>query len=161
MPIPSYEIRPATGCDIEAVARFQTDCWREAYRGLVPQECLDRVTATDRALRWRQRLDTGVRDVAIGWSGTEVVGVVSWGSGPPLELMSLYVAASHRGTGLADALLDRAIEAEPAELWVFDGNDRGMAFYTRHGFAADGGSSVDSDTGLRQLRMSRGVSSGV
>lgn len=31
-----YEIRPAALDDVEAMAQFQTDCWRESYRGLVP-----------------------------------------------------------------------------------------------------------------------------
>lgn len=153
-------VRAADGGDAERVALFQTAVWREAYAGLVPQAYLDRVGAAERLERWSGRFATGSRKVALAEDGGAVVGVVSWAPAEaadvaPVELKSLYVAATHRGTGLAARLMATALGARPAYLWVFAANPRARAFYARHGFAADGGSAVDPDTGLDEVRLVR------
>jgi ribosomal protein S18 acetylase RimI-like enzyme len=156
---PGYEIRSATLSDVEAIAVFQTECWREAYRGLVPDSYLDGVGATERAARWGERLASGSRQVAIGWSGVEIAGVVSWGTAetglPPLELKSLYVGAHHRGTGLASTLTRVALGDRAAQVWVFEENPRARAFYRRIGFVSDGASKIDPDTGVTEVRLVR------
>ena len=40
-------------------------------------------------------------------------------------------------------------------LWVFEGNDRAVAFYRRHGLQPDGESMFDVDTGVPEIRMTR------
>jgi ribosomal protein S18 acetylase RimI-like enzyme len=150
-------LRAAGVADVAAIAEFQTACWREAYQGLVPQEYLDRVGAAQRAARWHERLITGAREAAVAFLDDEVVGVVSWGRPSPagLELMSLYVGAGQRGTGLAARLLERAVGREPAYLRVFSGNGRAQAFYRKHGYRPAGGQATDPDTGLREERYAR------
>jgi GNAT superfamily N-acetyltransferase len=128
--------------DVAAIAEFQTECWREAYRGLVPQDYLDRVGVSDRAVRWRERLVDGTRQVVLA-ELERVVGVVSWGRTgmvylPVLELKSLYVDAAQRGTGLAVELLHRALDDAPAHLRVFSAITRAQKFYAKHRFAFDG-----------------------
>ena len=154
-----YDIRPASLADVDAIAAFQTACWREAYRGLVPDAYLDGVSVGDRAVRWRERLESGARQVAIGWSGAEIAGVISWGDAgvgsPALELKSLYVGAPHRGCGLAAMLTLAALGENPAQLWVFEQNPRAQAFYRKVGFEPDGTSRVDPDTGVPEIRMIR------
>jgi ribosomal protein S18 acetylase RimI-like enzyme len=159
-------LRAAGVADVAAIAEFVTACWREAYQGLVPQEYLDRVGAAQRAARWHERLVTGAREAAVAIREEQVAGMVSWGRPTPvalsrqpalpaLELMSLYVGAGQRGTGLAARLLEHAIGQEPAYLWVFSGNGRAQAFYRKHGFCPDGGQATDPDTGLREERYVR------
>jgi ribosomal protein S18 acetylase RimI-like enzyme len=72
-------------------------------------------------------------------------------SSRPLQamLISVYVAAAQRGTGLADELLGMSITAAAHELGarllqlgVHEDNTRALAFYTRHGFL---------DTGRREV----------
>lgn len=93
----AYEIREALPSDVVAIADFHTTCWREAYRGLVPDDYLDSVDARARERRWRQRIVAGERQVAVAWAGGLIAGVVSWATRtttaevPPLELTSLYV----------------------------------------------------------------------
>jgi GNAT superfamily N-acetyltransferase len=159
-------IRAGQPEDLEAVVRCHLACWREAYTGLVAQSYLDDpMLPARRTARWRQRL-AGGRSVALAVTGDpatgeEVVGVVTWGPSrdpvpePPLELMSLYVRAGHHGTGLAGRLLAAAIGRASASLWVYEANPRARAFYTRHGFRADGSRARDEDTGLWELRMVR------
>lgn len=155
----AYEIRDATSSDVLAIAAFQTACWREAYRGLVPDAYLDSVGEGDRERRWRERLTTGARAAAVAWAGGQVVGVVSWGTAergvPELELKSLYVGADHRGSGVAARLVERALGAAPAQLWVFEDNPRARAFYAKLGFRHDGSRQVDPDTGVPEVRLVR------
>ena len=153
-------IRAATVCDVQEIAEFQTACWKEAYRDLVPRSYLHRVTADDRRARWRIRISTGARQVALGHVGDPLAGVVSWGTCdeadvPELELMSLYVAAEYHGTGVASALLAHALGHAPAHLWVFEKNPRARAFYAKSGFSPDGGRKVDPDTGIWEQRLIR------
>ena len=155
-----YEIRDATPADVGAIAAFQTACWREAYRGLVPDAYLDSVGEGDRERRWRERLTSGARRVAIAWVGDQVAGVVSWGTAerglPALELKSLYVGADHRGGRLAALLAERALGTAPAQLWVFEDNPRAHAFYAKLGFRPDGSRQIDPDTGVPEVRLVRG-----
>jgi len=178
-------LRPAVTADIRAIAEFQTRCWLQAYRGLVPPDYLDRMSVDHRESTWGQRLATGSRQIAVaeidadhaenadhtGNAGTAenatlaahavLIGVVSWGparaedGAPPLELKSLYVDAAHHGSGVAAALLRFAIGEADAQLWCFEENQRARAFYAKHGFQPDGTRIVDSDTGVWELRLRR------
>lgn len=153
-------LRAATAADAAAIAVFQTGCWREAYAGVVPQSYLDRVTVADREARWRNRLESGSRRVAVAELSGVPIGVVSWGdsdatSVTSVELKSLYVGAAHRGTGVSARLLEMSIGSARAHLWVFEENPRAQRFYGKHGFAFDGHRMVDPDTGLWQIRMAR------
>ena len=148
--------RIASVDDARAIAEFQTSCWREAYVGLVPQDYLDSVGAATRQQRWTTRIFERQRTVLIAESDGAIVGVASHVLREEvLELMSLYVAAGLRGSGLAQQLLDAAISDEPAQLWVFEGNECAIGFYVRSGFAADGERMIDPDTGLVCIRLSR------
>lgn len=68
----------------------------------------------------------------------EIVGMVGVKAG--WEICKMYVSASHRGSGLADALLDRAEgfarqqSAENLELWSDTRFARAHAFYARRGY---------------------------
>ena len=154
-------MRPAAAADIRAIAEFQTRCWRQAYRGLVSPEYLDRMDVDQRETTWRRRLLSGSRQVAVAELAGDVVGVASWGparnldEAPPLELKSLYVDAARHGSGLAVALLDVAIGGADAQLWCFEENHRARAFCTKMGFRPDGSRLIDPDTGVWELRLVR------
>jgi GNAT superfamily N-acetyltransferase len=156
----SAELRRATHADVPAIAEFQTRSWHETYRGLVPQDYLDRISADVRQARWHQRLDSGSRRIAVATIDEILVGVVSWAESdtpgiPPLELKSLYLDAAQHGSGLAAELTEFAIGEAPAFLWVFEENPRARAFYAKQGFGPDGTRKIDPDTGIWELRMVR------
>lgn len=151
--------RAAGYADVFAIARFQTAVWNEAYRGLVPASYLERTTVADRELRWADRV--GRRDILLAESGAGIVGVASSSTrtderpGPRLELNSLYVARGMRSGGLGSRMLRELLGDAPAVLWVFSANSRAISFYESCGFAADGQATMDDDTGLSEVRMSR------
>ena len=62
-----------------------------------------------------------------------------------IDVFSMWVAPSHRGSGVADALVDAVLEwarddarAEVVGLWVTRTNDRARRFYERLGFVETG-----------------------
>ena len=151
--------RAAGYADVFAIARFQTTVWNEAYRGLVPASYLERTTVADRELRWADRI--GLRDILLAERGADIVGVASSSTrtderpGPRLELNSLYVAHGMRSGGLGSRMLSELLRDAPAVLWVFSANSRAISFYEGCGFAPDGQETLDDDTGLPEVRMSR------
>ncbi|MFF1384407.1 GNAT family N-acetyltransferase [Arthrobacter sp. NPDC058288] len=81
-------------------------------------------------------------------------------------LISVYVAGPYRGTGLADELLGRSVEAATGELdsgllqlGVHEDNARALAFYTRHGFRDTGRRAAYAlDPGKKEFIMERELS---
>lgn len=157
----------ATAADADEIGRFQTRCWEQTYRGIVPDEFLDAAgddgAARTRAARWAGRITSGARTVMTTRSadGT-LVGVASAARAsapadglPALELCTLYVDQDAQGTGVADALLAATVGDEDAHLLVFTSNERARRFYRRHGFAPEGEPAVDPGTGLDEERWVR------
>jgi 2-(1,2-epoxy-1,2-dihydrophenyl)acetyl-CoA isomerase len=158
---PPATVREAVPSDLQAIADCHTTCWQEAYAGLVPQSYLDDPEVIQRRLdKWRQRLSEG-HPAYVAVLGDRVIGLARGGPSrdqpPPadLELRSLYVRASHQGTGVADRLLHSAIGNSAACLWVYEDNARANAFYSRHGFRADGTRKIDTETGVPEIRLVR------
>lgn len=83
----------------------------------------------------------------------------------PLQamLISVYLAPAHRGSGLADDMLEEAFAAARGELgasllqlWVHEDNARALAFYTRNGFRDTGRREVyPLDTAKTEIVMER------
>ncbi|GAA1965507.1 GNAT family N-acetyltransferase [Nocardioides panacihumi] len=154
-------IRPAVVADAELLAPLHVQAWDEAYTGLMPQRILDAHRSEPmgaKVERWRGRIAWPDGSTWVAEDDGGLVGFVSTGPGRDgsgvLELMALYVRRSHYGAGLGHRLLETAIGAGPAYLWVLDGNARAIGFYERHGFSFDG-QVEDEPEGLHR-RMVRG-----
>jgi GNAT superfamily N-acetyltransferase len=83
-------------------------------------------------------------------------------AGPAVaNLVTVYVAPAHRGTGLADLLLDSVLswaarqdDVRTVALLVHEQNGRAAAFYARRGFRASGRTeSYPLDPSQRELEM--------
>lgn len=76
---------------------------------------------------------------------------------PSRQLCRLYTLPRTHGTGLGQALLDTAIGADPAYLWIMAGNSRAEAFYRRNRFVPDGIGARTGPTWFHRLafRMHR------
>jgi GNAT superfamily N-acetyltransferase len=157
--ISGVQIRTVGERDVPAVAGFQTSCWQQVYRGVVPDSYLDSMDLQSRTVTWRERVVSGQRHVAAAWSDAAVVGVVSWtaDASPQQvdELNTLYVSVALHGTGLAGELLAVALGTRAARLWVFEANNQARRFYGKHGFAATGAAQVDPGTGVWELELAR------
>ena len=136
-------VRRATVEDAAGIAAVHVKAWQEAYAHLVPAENLARQKVEQRALRWGEILDEGVRSVFVATDDGAVVGFAGSAARDQdaprdLELESIYVLENFHGTGAGQLLLDAAVGSAPAFLWVAEDNPRARAFYGRNGFAPDG-----------------------
>lgn len=151
MNIMDVELRPPSLADGERLARMHYASWRDAYASILPARFWGEATERRWIGRWNASLASpqpgSVTQVAV--RDGEVLGFATAGparpnpsAGAPVrdrELRSIYIRASEYGSGLADRLLEAVLPRRaPAELWVFEANDRARRFYSRHGFTADG-----------------------
>jgi GNAT superfamily N-acetyltransferase len=135
--------------------------WQEAYRGIVSDLVLERMTVDPGASEvddWLARLpDDDDPGVAYGVEvGGRVRGYiyVRWGGTKPLVgpseagLKELYVHPDWWGGGLGTALVGRGVDALPEDtealaLETLADNDLGRSFYESRGFALDGHSEIE------------------
>jgi GNAT superfamily N-acetyltransferase len=150
--------------DVPAVAHCHVECRREAFSALVPPEDLaPRLHVPRWEQEWAQMLSQSTTPVWIGRQGASVLGFSHAGlpreefsNLPALELYLMYVRESTYGTGLASALLARAIGREPAWLWTYERNVRAQRFYAKHGFTATGVTKVaPSSRAVTEIQMTR------
>lgn len=149
------ELRQPSPADAERLGLMHYTSWRDAYASFLPPEFFGEATERRWISSWITTLQTP-RPGSTTWMGLrddEILGFATVGparenptAGAPVrdrELWSIYVRASEYGSGLADQLLEAVLpERAPAELWVFEANDRARRFYSRHDFKPDGARHV-------------------
>ena len=135
--MPAVTLRPARPGDVDAVAAIWCDGWRDGHLGRVP----DALTAVRTPESFRARAADRVADTRVAEVAGEVAGFVIVAGD---EVEQVYVAAAHRGSGVAAALLaegERLVAAaghRRAWLAVVPGNARARRFYERSGWADEG-----------------------
>jgi GNAT superfamily N-acetyltransferase len=133
----TYRLRPARTGDAGAVATIWRDGWRDGHLGNVP----DALVAIRTPESFRTRAAGRVADATVAVAGEEVAGFVMVAGD---EVEQVYVAAGHRGSGVAGLLLteaERLVAAgghRRAWLAVATGNARARRFYERSGWTDDG-----------------------
>jgi ribosomal protein S18 acetylase RimI-like enzyme len=152
-------IRTASRTDLEAIATLHVSSWQSAYRGILPDSVLDRLSPEERVRDWSRWLATPDAQTFAAIERRRLVGftrVLPGGAGPDSprgsgEISHLYVAPDSQSMGVGQALLTRALEdivargLERAVLWVLEKNYRARAFYERAGFRLDGARRTDPE----------------
>jgi L-amino acid N-acyltransferase YncA len=144
-------IRRATAADARGIAEVHVGSWRHAYRGLLPDGFLDRLSVDEREASWREAFRDRGAGVFVAEEDGRVIGFASFGpsrdgdAGPEVgEIPAIYVDPTVVGAGVGRALLDAAIEAmreagyRRATLWVLEANAHARRFYERAGWRWDG-----------------------
>jgi L-amino acid N-acyltransferase YncA len=144
-------IRRATAADARGIAEVHVGSWRHAYRGLLPDGFLDRLSVEEREASWREAFRDRGAAVFVAEEEGRVIGFASFGpsrdgdAGPEVgEIPAIYVDPTVVGAGVGRALLDAAIEAmreagyRRATLWVLEANAHARRFYERAGWRWDG-----------------------
>lgn len=143
----AFSILPACAGDAAAIAALHIESWRNAYRGLLPDEFLDGPVVQDRVDLWNARMpapDPHRRLVLKAVSHEDLVGFVcvlldadpSWGA----LLDNLHVKPGLKGKGIGHRLFQEARDwvavAAPGQrlhLTVMEGNLAARRFYDRQG----------------------------
>ncbi|MGF3057149.1 N-acetyltransferase family protein [Microbacterium sp. YY-01] len=149
-------IREATVADAHDIAVAHVRSWQQAYRGLVPQHVLDDLDIAAREAQWQKMITDQHRErTLVAEVDRRVLAWCTFGparDNNPVasgEVWGLYAHPDAWSHGLGHALLAEAEASlrmgghRRAYLWMLDGNSRGIDFYERHGWLADGGTKVD------------------
>lgn len=132
--------------EVGAFAELHVSCWKEAYRGFVPDKVLDSATAEARLTIWQSVLaKPGVIAIGAYEAGTPVGFIMA---GPPVEplfeemdghIPAFYVRAALWRRGIGRALLARAAAkwretgGRSLALGVLSANQPARAFYEAMG----------------------------
>jgi len=162
-------IRGATPDDAPGIASVQVRSWQAAYRGLMPDEVLDRLSVPRRTEVWRSLAagrpgeavlvlegDGGVEGFAHVCAGRDAD--VDVGTG---EVSSIYLLPSAWGKGNGRALMDAVVRRLSADgyhtavLWVLVTNDRARRFYDAAGWVCDGAEKTDLVGGTAPITETR------
>ena len=107
----SIEIRPAVSADMEAVGRLYTDSWQRTYRGLLPDQELDEMTAEASTGKWTSYLERKENAMFVLERSGAVAGFAACRPLPEREnsalLDSLHVAPEAQGAAGAGSSLPR------------------------------------------------------
>jgi ribosomal protein S18 acetylase RimI-like enzyme len=175
------QLRPAAPADAGQIAAVHVRSWQVGYRGLLPDEYLDRLRPEERAERYL----LGTEDPSQPYTmvAIEKGAICGFATTAPArdsdaqgqgELCALYVDPASWGRGVGRALLFAAHRRlagrafDHGVLWVLVGNERAQRFYRAHGWAADGsrrldhvwGAAVDEVRYRRELGQKRRFGAG-
>jgi RimJ/RimL family protein N-acetyltransferase len=124
---------------------------------------------------WASRAASGAtgpdRFTGLALAGDRCVGLIGGfrndddGHHADIDVVSMWVAPSYRGSGIADELVEAVLEwardearAQVVGLWVTRGNDRAQRFYERLGFVETGDvQPLPSDPCKDEVRMVFGL----
>lgn len=148
--VSSYSIEEAGVSDAAAIAQLYVTAWQDSYKRLLPAEVLDKLSVERRTASWQRILSSRGENEAtfVARLDGAVIGVIDVGPEQTGdldvggEITALYVAKTHRGTGLSLDLVKKGAQAllgfgfTSASAWVFEGNDRARAFFENLGGSA-------------------------
>lgn len=166
-------VRSARPSDAPAVGVVQSQVWRLAYRGVVPDETLARFEPLAFSRAWRAALEgtpPAGHQLLVGCAGPQVVGYVSVGpcadpdaSEGDAEVLTLGVHPDARRQGHGSRLLNAAVDvlrergADTVYIWLPASDEATRKFLSDSGFGPDSAyrDSVVGPSGetVREIRM--------
>ena len=138
----SYSVRHATPRDAKAIADIHVATWQAAYKDLMPEDYLSKISVEKRLAYWKEAIEFSEPQLLVATDGDEIVGFVGFDRSRDAgtkstvgEIWAMYVAPAHWGKGAGLALWDGAREGLKEEgctqvtLWVLLRNERALRFY--------------------------------
>jgi ribosomal protein S18 acetylase RimI-like enzyme len=166
----NVSLRDAGPADAGAIDRIFRTSFCDTFAHLYRKPDLDSFLAQFTIDAWRFELEDPQYALRIAEAGGEPAGYVKLGpmklpvqpSGRGIELKQLYVLGRYHGAGIANGLMDWAVDearrrdADEIFLTVYVDNHRARRFYDRYRFEAVGrydfmvGSQADEDIIMRR-----------
>ena len=155
-------IRRATRKDAVGIAVVHVTAWREAYAGIVPRAYLESLSIVNRADMWDGLLGNPSSRIWVSLNDYIVNGFIAGGGCrdddlPDCdEVYAIYVSPGSQRQGLGQSLMEAFLfeRAETCTLWVLEGNENAISFYSSMGFEADGRTKI-VELGGEELSESR------
>lgn len=145
-----FVLQPATSADAQLIARMHEQSWASAYRGILPDDFLDREMSAERETHWHARFEelaAGAGEVLIAIQDDQPIGfvcLVAPDENGSVLVDNLHALPGAKGTGLGTAMLgfaakwarDRA--ATSLHLFVLEPNVAAIGFYESRGWQLAG-----------------------
>ena len=128
--------------DAQSIAQINVAAWKEAYKGLLPEELLaSRKVDEKRINAWKKKIDDKSFTVLVYEDDGEVRGYLSAGSKRDdiqyaHELYAIYVDPSFQKQGVGSSLFEeykKIIKNSSFYLYMLKGNAKASAFYKKMG----------------------------
>jgi len=141
---PSGMHRRLSASDVEELRDLLRVCWVDTYTGILPDSVINTAIKEWQSKESLLRGLENPRAHYAGWfEGGALVGMVSAGKIAPdtVKIFQLYVRPGHQRKGIGKTLVDRAIQHFASDavrkvvLEVEKGNQKGVSFYKKYGFA--------------------------
>ena len=156
-------IRSAQSGDQFELANTHLNSWREAYRGLLPQNYLDELPLTfrGRAKNWQQKINLSEKYIIQVAENKN--GIVGFACLQPArdndmseyaEVSAIYLLEKFKGTGVGFKLLTSGLKKieqrgfKKAYCWVLEGNPT-IKFYEKSGAKFSGKIKEDEIGGMK------------
>ncbi len=163
----AVQVRRAVCDDAAPMAVIHVQAWKVAYRGLMPDEVLERLSVEQRQEMWRQALAAespvvyvaAKRGVVVGFCAVAAPSRDDHAEDRVAELVAIYVNPDLWRAGVGRALMDVALEDlrdggwRWVTLWVLAENRPARDFYTRFGFVPDGAEMLHECSGETEVRL--------
>jgi len=170
----SFQVRPATLRDVQAIAQVHAAASQAAYQDLVPTEALNTTPMEKRQAFWREAVEYGEPQVHVAQADGRVVGFVGFDrsrdpqSKPTVgEIWAIYLDQAHWSQGGGVELWDAAREGLIEEgctsvtVWVPLRNERAIRFFELAGFKREMNTAKTAVVGgvkLEEVRLKRALS---
>jgi ribosomal protein S18 acetylase RimI-like enzyme len=142
-------IRRAQRSDLPLIADLQTESWRDAYSGVLPEAYLFDQIFEDLRHHWSQ-VKIRPEDVVLVAENGGIIGFIAVWCRPDPFIDNLHVKPANRSQGAGTTLMRSAVRQliqqgyKTAYLWVVASNERAIRLYERLG-------GVRTDLALKNL----------
>lgn len=159
-----HVIRPAVPNDLDFLVEIFRSCWLISYKGLLPKEVQEEMTAEKARQMWSLSVQPHPDRITFIIEENKVpVGVARVGvdvSNKTLgHLFSLYVHPNSAGRGIGTTLLKYVLSTlrernfEEITLWVFKENAPTRKLYRTLGFVETGQERIDDRWRIPEIEM--------
>jgi ribosomal protein S18 acetylase RimI-like enzyme len=140
----AIEIRLARQDDAEAIAEVHDAAWRNAYRGVIPGQDLERMVERRGPRWWRHAIERKTRIVVIAFGGI-IAGYATYGRNRAAnlpfqgEIFELYLRPEYQGVGFGRRLFNAVRrdlaghDVKSLVVWALADNEGACGFYKRLG----------------------------